>query len=173
MAAAAGIPTYCFDRKDFPNLAQQKSAIFDKARELKPDFVALAGFMLLAQEEFVNHFSGRMINIHPALLPAYAGLNTHRRVLEAGEKKHGCSVHFVDCGVDTGALIAQAALDVIPGESESELASRVLTLEHKLYPWVANNLASGEIKLTNNLVSFADNLRLQATKLGFTLGDSI
>lgn len=171
-AKQADIPCYSFDRSDFAKLRDQKIAIFEKAKALNPDLIALAGFMLLVQPEFVNFFQGRMINIHPSLLPAYPGLETHKRVLQAKEIGHGCSVHYVDLGIDNGPLIAQAALEVAPEDTEESLSSRVQKLEHKLFPWVLNNLASRRIALKNGKVIFDQSARRQAHDFGYILGES-
>ena len=110
-------------------------ALVDAAlREADVQYVALAGYMRLLSPDFVGKWAGRMINIHPSLLPAYKGLDTHRRVLDAGEAKHGCTVHIVTELLDDGEIVAQAEVPVLPGDDEATLAARVLVEEHKLYP---------------------------------------
>ena len=112
-----------------------------------------------------------MINIHPALLPAYPGLDTHQRVLEAGDSVHGCSVHYVDSGIDTGPVIAQASCSVKADDTEDTLAARVLEHEHRIYPWVVNQIALGEIRLKDDrkTVWYSDVARQGAEQHSFSL----
>lgn len=111
------------------------------------ELICLAGFMRLLTAGFVEHWTGRMINIHPALLPAYRGLNTHRRALEGGVRIHGCTVHFVVPEMDAGPIIAQAAVAVLDGDTQEVLAARVLAQEHVIYPLALRLVASGEARL--------------------------
>lgn len=111
------------------------------------DVVALAGFMRLLSPEFVEHYRGRMVNIHPSLLPKFPGMHAQRQALEAGEKISGCTVHFVDEGCDTGPIIAQREVPVLPGDDESTLADRILEQEHQLYSEVLQKIAEGKIKI--------------------------
>ncbi|MBU6470802.1 MAG: phosphoribosylglycinamide formyltransferase [Gammaproteobacteria bacterium] len=119
-----------------------------------PELILLAGFMRVLSDEFVRHFRGRLLNIHPALLPKYRGLHTHRRALAAGEHEHGCSVHFVTEELDGGPVIAQAKVPVKPDDSETSLAARVREREHALYPLVVRWLAEGRIKLDGSRILF-------------------
>ncbi|HKV96520.1 MAG TPA: phosphoribosylglycinamide formyltransferase [Gammaproteobacteria bacterium] len=119
-----------------------------------PELVLLAGFMRVLSDEFVRHFRGRLLNIHPALLPKFRGLHTHRRVLEAGEKEHGCSVHFVTEELDGGPIIARAKVAVKTSDTEQTLAARVRQREHALYPLVVRWLVEGRVKLNEDRVSF-------------------
>lgn len=139
--------------------------------EVKPDLVVLAGFMKILKPEVVNNF--KCINIHPSLLPKHPGLNTHKRALEAGDAEHGCTVHLVDHGVDTGPRIAQAKLIVAEGETEKSLQNKVKHLEHKLFPWVLNKMAKGHIyfegKLSDSKVCYSPGLKEEANSLGFIL----
>jgi phosphoribosylglycinamide formyltransferase 1 len=112
----------------------------------RPDWLLLAGFMRILSAEFVTRFSGKIINIHPSLLPAFPGLHTHQRVLNAKVARHGATVHFVIPELDAGPIIAQSALEVMPEETESGLAARVLELEHKLYPKALRMLIAGEVR---------------------------
>lgn len=121
-----------------------------------PELILLAGFMRVLSDEFVRHYRGRLLNIHPALLPKFRGLHTHRRVLEAGDKEHGCSVHFVTEELDGGPVIAQAKVAVKPDDTEQTLAARVRQREHALYPLVVRWLAEGRVKLHGDRVSFDD-----------------
>ena len=126
-----------------------KRAEFDELvdaqlRTANVEYVALAGYMRLLSPAFVQKWAGRMINIHPSLLPAYKGLDTHQRVLDAGEAKHGCSVHIVTEELDDGRIVAQAEVPVLPGDDSHSLAARVLVEEHKLYPAALARLVRGE-----------------------------
>jgi len=126
-----------------------KRAEFDELvdaalRAAQVEYVALAGYMRLLSPGFVQKWAGRMINIHPSLLPAYKGLDTHQRVLDAGETKHGCSVHIVTEDLDDGAIVAQAEVPVLPGDDAHSLAARVLVEEHKLYPAALAKLVRGK-----------------------------
>lgn len=134
-AAAEGVPVLAIDHRPFgKDRAAHEAAIDSALRAADIQFVALAGYMRILTPFLVEAWSRRMINIHPALLPAFTGLDTHRRALEAGVKLHGCSVHWVTPGVDEGPLIGQAAVPVLPGDDEASLAARVLAAEHALYP---------------------------------------
>ena len=119
------------------------------------DIVALAGFMRLMTPSFVERWRGRMINIHPALLPAFKGLATHERALEAGVRLHGCTVHYVTPGMDEGPIIAQAAVPVLPGDTAEALAERVLAAEHRLYPAALARVARGEAPIVGGRVEIA------------------
>ncbi len=132
-AKALGIPTAAFERKDYTDKAAHEAAIQKQLELWSAEFVALAGFMRVLSPEFVSMWQGRMINIHPSLLPKYKGLHTHARALEAGDKEHGCSVHWVTPELDGGAVIAQTRVPVLAGDTEVTLSQRVLIEEHKLY----------------------------------------
>ena len=141
-AAAQGIPTFAASH------IGMKRAEFDEMvdgalRKARVEYVALAGYMRLLSPGFVQKWAGRMINIHPSLLPDYKGLDTHQRVLDAGEAKHGCTVHIVTEAPDDGAIIAQAEVPVLPGDDADTLARRVLAEEHKLYPAALAKLVRG------------------------------
>lgn len=134
-AAAAGVATRAIDHRPFGEDRQAHERAIDAAlREAGVSFVALAGYMRVLTPFLVSAWRGRMINIHPSLMPLFPGLKTHRRALEAGVRLHGCSVHWVSETVDEGALIGQAAVPVLPGDDEATLAARVLAAEHRLYP---------------------------------------
>ena len=134
-AAAAGVATRAVDHRPFGKDREAHERAIDAAlREAGVEFVALAGYMRVLTPFLVGAWSGRMINVHPALLPAFPGLDTHQRALDAGVKLHGCSVHWVTRGVDEGPLIGQAAVPVLPGDDAERLAARVLSAEHRLYP---------------------------------------
>src|SRR4029077_2839425 len=133
-AAQAGVRAQVVDDRAFPSREAFESALAAAIDGHSPDVVALAGFMRVLGGDFVQRYAGRMINIHPSLLPAFPGLHTHRRALQEGVKLHGCSVHFVTPQVDHGPIIAQAAVPVRAGDTEATLAERVLKQEHRVYP---------------------------------------
>lgn len=166
-AREAGIPTYCFDRKNFASMPELKTELLKQAQALQPDLVVLAGFMLILEPDFIAAFPNKIINIHPSLLPDYPGVDTHARALAAGETTHGCSVHVVDEGVDTGPLIAQASCACGLGDSEQSLGERVLKLEHQLFPWVINSLARGDINLAPT--RYSERAQAEARARNFTI----
>lgn len=142
-----GIATQVIEHTKFPS-----REIFDNAMDValktaNAEIVALAGFMRLLSPRFVENWRGRMINIHPSLLPAYKGLHTHKRAIEAGEKFAGCTVHFVEPELDSGQVILQAKVPVLPGDTEATLAARVLAQEHKIYPEALRLVAEGKAKI--------------------------
>ena len=135
VAAAAGVPTLSIDHRPFGKDREAHERAVDSAlRAAGAQFIALAGYMRILTPWFVNAWAGRMINTHPSLLPAFPGLHTHQRALEAGVKIHGCSVHWVVEGVDEGPLIGQAAVPVLPGDDEDTLRDRVQAAEQRFYP---------------------------------------
>lgn len=141
-AKAQGIATWA--RSHIGMKRAEFDELVDAAlREARVEFVALAGYMRLLSPGFVHKWAGRMINIHPSLLPAYKGLDTHQRVLEAGETRHGCTVHIVTEALDDGEIVAQAGVPVLPGDDAHSLAARVLVEEHKLYPAALAKLVRG------------------------------
>jgi phosphoribosylglycinamide formyltransferase-1 len=144
-AEQADIDTAVIQHKDFANRDAFDLAMQEHIELWQPDMVVLAGFMRILTPAFVQHFAGRLLNIHPSLLPQYKGLHTHRRVMASGDKWHGCSVHFVNQELDGGAVIAQAVLDVLPQDNEQTLTERVHKHEHLLYPRVLSWLASGRL----------------------------
>ncbi|MDI9349670.1 MAG: phosphoribosylglycinamide formyltransferase [Candidatus Symbiobacter sp.] len=133
-ARAAGVASQIIDHHAFPNRAEFDAALDATLRRHEINLVCLAGFMRLLTPEFVRAWQDRLINIHPALLPHYKGLHTHRRVLAAGERETGCTVHFVRPAMDEGPIIAQSRVAILPHDSEDSLAARVLAAEHRLYP---------------------------------------
>ena len=169
IADEAKIPTTVVTRERFASLADFKRGILDAVQNTNPHVVALAGFMVLVQPEFVEAFEGRLINIHPALLPKFPGLHTHARALDARETEHGCTVHFVDAGVDTGPLIAQASVSVLSDDTPDTLAARVIVQEHALYPWTLRSVAQGNIRLEGRTVLYSDTSRTEAREHGFTI----
>ncbi len=132
-AVQNGIAAKALERGDFVDKAAHEAAIHSQLTQWGADFVALAGFMRVFSPQFVSLWQGRMINIHPSLLPKYKGLATHARALQSGDSEHGCSVHWVTADLDGGAVIAQARVPVLPGDTEALLSARVLKEEHRLY----------------------------------------
>ncbi len=132
--------------------ATYDQALMTRIDAYAPELVVLAGFMRIFTPDLVHHYHGRMVNIHPSLLPHYRGLNTHQRVLEAGELEHGCTVHFVTPELDGGPIIAQARVAVRPGDDAQRLAARVQASEHRLYPQVIDWFARGRLRLQGERV---------------------
>ncbi|CAD7033653.1 phosphoribosylglycinamide formyltransferase [Pseudorhizobium endolithicum] len=146
-AAALGIPTRVFERKEFPDKAAHEAAILSALDEIRPDLICLAGYMRLLSADFIRRHEGRILNIHPSLLPLFPGLHTHQRAIDAGMKIAGCSVHVVTEGMDEGPIVAQAAVPVLATDTAETLAARVLTVEHQLYPLALRLVAEGSVRL--------------------------
>lgn len=142
-AQQAGIPAACLDAKTYTNRQAYDAALLALIEQYQPDLVVLAGFMRILSPEFVTHFTGKLLNIHPSLLPKYPGLHTHRKALENGDQEHGTSVHFVTEELDGGPVILQAKVPVFPEDTEEDLIERVKTQEHAIYPlvvqWFSDN----------------------------------
>ena len=149
-ARQAGIPALSLDPTAFTDRQQFDSQLMAEIDNFQPDLVVLAGYMRILSPEFVNRYTGRMINIHPSLLPAYPGLHTHRQVLENGDSEHGSSVHFVTEELDGGPVILQSRIPVLPGDTEPQLQARVKAEEHKLYPRAIRWFLEGRLALRNN-----------------------
>lgn len=147
LAARHGIPARVVPQGDFTDREAHDAAIEAALQEFGADVVCLAGYMLLLSPGLVAAWEGRMINIHPALIPSFKGLDTHARALAAGVRIHGCTVHFVTHDVDAGPIIAQAAVPVLAGDTNQVLAARVLAAEHKLYPLALSLVAEGKARL--------------------------
>lgn len=144
-ATEHGIPTATVQHTDFGGDRGAFEAALDEVlAEAAPDIICLAGFMRVLTAEFTGKWAGRMLNIHPSLLPKYRGLHTHRRALEAGDHEHGCSVHEVTAELDGGPILGQARVPVLPDDTEETLAARVLEMEHKLYPEVLRRYAADD-----------------------------
>ena len=152
-AAEAGIEALHLDPDDFPTRRDYDLALFSRVADSGAELLVLAGFMRILDADAVNPWRGRMINVHPSLLPKYRGLHTHRRVLEAGDAEHGASVHFVTAELDGGPVIAQARIEVHPDDSEESLANRLLPLEHHLLVAVTGELARGRIRLEGDRIT--------------------
>ena len=141
IARSAGIPVQCFSPRDFPDRASFDRALFAAVDACAPDLIVLAGFMRILSPDVVAARPGRLINIHPSLLPKYPGLHTHQRALEAGDAEHGATVHWVTADLDAGPAIAQARLSIGPEDTADTLAARLLPLEHELLVRVVSGLA--------------------------------
>jgi phosphoribosylglycinamide formyltransferase 1 len=146
-AEAAGIPTRAINHKDFPSREAFDTALDTALTGAGVELLCNAGFLRLHTQGFVERWRDRHLNIHPSLLPAFKGLDTHRRVLEAGAKVSGCTVHFVRCAMDEGPIVAQAAVPVLGGDTPDTLAARVLEAEHRLYPHALRLVASGVVSV--------------------------
>ncbi|MDE2430944.1 MAG: phosphoribosylglycinamide formyltransferase [Burkholderiales bacterium] len=155
-AVSRGIPTAVVVSKEFTTREEFDAALLAKIDEFEPDLVLLAGFMRILTADFVKHYEGRMLNIHPSLLPSFVGLATHQQALDAGVKIHGATVHFVTPELDHGPIVAQAAVQVLPDDSEQSLAARVLAQEHIIYPWSVRQFVEGKIQLVDNRVRIAE-----------------
>lgn len=145
-SAARGLRTSVLQPCDFPDRAAYGRALADLVEGFGPRLVVLAGFMRILDATFVDRFAGRLLNIHPSLLPRHRGLHTHRRALEAGEQEHGASVHFVTRELDGGPVVLQAVVPVLPGDDEPALAARVLAQEHRIYPQGIEWFAEGRLE---------------------------
>jgi phosphoribosylglycinamide formyltransferase 1 len=150
-AAQRGIATGVVDHKTFASREAFDAELMMKIDEHQPDFVILAGFMRVLTPNFVNHFLGRLINIHPSLLPSFTGLHTHERALEAAVQIHGCTVHYVTAELDHGPIIVQAAVPVLQNDDAATLAARVLQQEHVIYPQALRWLIEGKVSLDAKL----------------------
>ncbi len=146
-AEQAGIRTLYLNHRDYPDRTSFDRAMIGALDQLQPDLVVLAGFMRILSAEFVTHYQGRLLNIHPSLLPKHKGLDTHARALEAGDREHGASVHFVTEELDGGPLIIQSRIPVLAEDNPASLAARVQVQEHRMYPLVVNWFASGRLRL--------------------------
>jgi len=148
-ARKANIEAISLSHKDFDSRENYDQAIIAKIDYLKPDLIVLAGFMRILTADFVNHFQGRLINIHPSLLPKYQGLHTHQRAIDAGDTEHGVSVHFVTEELDGGPVILQAKVPIFPEDTADDLAIRVNQQEHRIYPLVVKWFGFGRLTMTN------------------------
>jgi len=154
-ARECGIPALALDHKVFADRAAFDQALAAQIDAYAPDLVVLAGYMRILSDEFVRHYDGRMLNIHPSLLPSFAGLHTHRRALETGVKVHGATVHFVTPALDTGPIVVQAIVPVAAEDDEASLAAKVLVQEHKIYPQAIRWFVEGRLSVRGNTVVVA------------------
>ena len=155
-ANRCGIATAIVDHRAYESRAAFEAALADAIDRSEPDLIVLAGFMRILGRDFVQRYAGRMLNIHPSLLPAYPGTDTHRRALEDRATRHGCTVHFVTPDVDGGPIVAQAEVPMLPGDDAQVLAARVLVAEHRLLAQVVGWFCDGRIALEGDHVRIAD-----------------
>jgi phosphoribosylglycinamide formyltransferase-1 len=156
IARSRGYETIVLDQRSYPDREVFDQKLAEVIDAYAPDLVALAGFMRLLGDSFVSRYEGRLINIHPSLLPAFPGLHPHRQALKEGVKVHGCTVHFVTAETDRGPIIIQAAVQVIPSDTEETLAARVLQQEHRIYPEAVRWFMEDRLKLSDNSVEVSD-----------------
>lgn len=147
-----GLPTEVVDHTAYPDRASFDAELARRIDAHEPDLVVLAGFMRVLTDGFVSHYAGRLLNIHPSLLPAFPGLHTHRRALEAGVQVHGATVHFVTPDLDCGPVVIQAVVPVLPDDDEDRLAARVLAREHRIYPQAVRWFVEGRLRLEGQRV---------------------
>ena len=156
IAAAHGIPCFVVPSKNYADRADFDMALAEAIDATEPDLVVLAGFMRILGPAMVGRYEGRMLNIHPSLLPSYPGLDTHRRALADGVRIHGCTVHFVTAALDHGPIVAQGAVPVRAGDDEASLAARVLTVEHRLLPAAVRAYCAGHLVIAGGRVHVKD-----------------
>lgn len=159
-AAQHGIPAEVVVSKSFATRDAFDAALQSVIDRFEPDLIVLAGFMRILTPKFVEHYAGRMLNIHPSLLPSFPGLATHRQALAAGVKVHGATVHFVTAELDHGPIVAQAVVPVLPVDTEQSLAERILVEEHKIYPQAVKWFVEGRLSIDNGVVRIADEPQL-------------
>jgi phosphoribosylglycinamide formyltransferase-1 len=153
-AAKAQIPSHIIDYRQFPARASFDAALMQQIDAYHADLIVLAGFMRILTPQFVQHYLGKMINIHPSLLPKYQGLNTHQRVLDAGDSDHGATVHYVTPELDSGPIILQAQVPVLASDSAESLQQRVHQAEHRIYPAAIRLIATGQVSFRNDEVYY-------------------
>lgn len=168
VAEAAGIATSVIDHRQFDSREAHEAAIGEVLDADRPDYICLAGYMRIMTGGFVRRYSGRMLNIHPSLLPSFRGIDTHERAIAAGVRIHGASVHFVTEGVDEGPIVAQAAVPVLPGDTADTLGARVLEAENVLYPHALALVASGGARMSGAGVLFSGPAGPQQTSALFS-----
>lgn len=161
-ANKAGIATRCVDHKAYAGREAFDAALAACIDEFVPDLVVLAGFMRILTADFVRHYEGRLLNIHPSLLPSFPGLHTHQRALDEGVRIHGCTVHFVTAELDHGPVVIQAAVPVLDGDDEDSLSARILRYEHQIYPQAVRWFAEGRLSLVAGKVRIAAELQDKA-----------
>lgn len=172
-ASAEGIATFAFVRKDYASKEAHEEAILSQLEALSPDIICLAGYMRLLTGRFIQAYEGRIINIHPSLLPLFPGLHTHQRAIDAGMRIAGCTVHFVTEGMDEGPVVGQAAVPVLSDDTADSLAARVLTVEHQLYPQSLRLVAEGKVRMEGGrAVSLARTPAADGQQVLSLLGDA-
>ncbi|MEW6431907.1 MAG: phosphoribosylglycinamide formyltransferase [Myxococcota bacterium] len=157
-ARAAGVAAVLMVHRRWPNREAYDAAVADELARHGVDLICLAGYMRLVSPTFLKRFPGKVINLHPALLPSFPGLNAVRQALAAGVKVTGCTVHFVDEGTDTGPIIAQAAVPVLPNDDEASLGARIHEQEHRLFPTVVKAIAEGRVRLQGRQVLVSERI---------------
>ncbi len=172
-AAAEGIATFAFVRKEFASKEAHEEAILSQLEALSPDIICLAGYMRLLSGHFIQAYEGRIINIHPSLLPLFPGLHTHQRAIDAGMRIAGCTVHFVTEGMDEGPVVGQAVVPVLTDDTADSLAARVLTVEHQIYPQSLRLVAEGKVRMEGGkAVSLASTPAVHGRQIVSLLGDA-
>jgi phosphoribosylglycinamide formyltransferase-1 len=169
-ARRAGIAAVTLDHKRFPDRNAFDRVLRERIDNYRPQLILLAGFMRKLTVDFVEHYRGRMLNIHPSLLPKFRGLHTHERALEAGECRHGASVHFVTPQLDSGPVVVQAEVPIMPHDDADTLAARVLQREHCIYPLAVRWFAEGRIRLVGDRVYFDGQPLIRPPRFGVTHG---
>ncbi len=159
IAHDAGVDTKVVNHRDYPDRTSFDRTLADAIAAYRPDLIVLAGFMRILTEEFIERFNSRIMNIHPSLLPAFPGLDTHRRAIDEGVKLHGCTVHFVTHALDHGPIVIQAAVPVLPDDDEERLAARVLEQEHAVYPQAIRWFLDDQLAIEGNRVKLAADCR--------------
>ena len=154
-ARQQAVETHVVNHREFADRTVFDKALAERVDSLAPDIIVLAGFMRILTEAFLSRFSGRVLNIHPSLLPAFPGLDTHQRALDEGVRLHGCTVHIVTAALDHGPIIVQAAVPVLPGDDAQRLAARVLKQEHRIYPMAVRWCLEDKITLASGRVQFS------------------
>lgn len=158
-AKQANIPTFVFERRDFGSNLEMDRAIAEQIEALRTDLIVMAGYMKILTAEFTRRFDGKILNIHPSLLPKYPGLHTHQRAMEAGEQEHGMSIHFVNEEVDGGAIVLQAKVPIYPDDELDDVIERVYEQEHRCYPLVIQWFCADRLYLKDG-EAYLDNQRL-------------
>jgi phosphoribosylglycinamide formyltransferase-1 len=164
-AGRAGVPTLCINHRLFPCREEFDEAVVTALRDWQVDLVVLAGFMRIISPTFIAAFPEKIINIHPALLPAFPGLHVQQKAIDYGARFAGCTVHFVDGGVDTGPIIIQAVVPILPDDSADTLASRILEQEHRIYPRAIQLIAEGRVQVDGRKVTISSDHPVEATAL--------
>ncbi len=172
-AAAEGIATFAFVRKEFASKEAHEEAILSQLEALSPDIICLAGYMRLLSGHFIQAYEGRIINIHPSLLPLFPGLHTHQRAIDAGMRIAGCTVHFVTEGMDEGPVVGQAVVPVLTDDTADSLAARVLTIEHQIYQQSLRLVAEEKVRMEGGkAVSLASTPAVHGRQIVSLLGDA-
>lgn len=172
IADQAGIATACILHGDYPDREAFDAALVQRLQQAQPDLVVLAGFMRILTPVFITPFAGRLLNIHPSLLPKYPGLHTHQRALDAGDDEAGSTVHFVTPELDGGPPVLQARVPILPGDTADSLARRVVALEHEIYPLAALWFLQGRLTL-NEQGAFLDGQKIPASGIAYRPQDAI